>query len=71
MTQETNKEFLLALADLLEKYDMTISYTCGAGSDTHGIYDEQLIIYNGKNETIFETDYDTYLDANNTRKGIK
>lgn len=42
---EKQKSFQEELKSLLEKYSATISWTCGECSDTHGIYDEKMIIY--------------------------
>jgi hypothetical protein len=39
----TQAEFIRELGALLHKHDVTISWTCGDGSDTHGIYDERMV----------------------------
>jgi hypothetical protein len=39
------EEFMKELKALLEKYNVCISATVGKGSDTHGIYDEQIVVY--------------------------
>lgn len=38
----TAKAFQAELKALLEKYDAQIGFSCGEGSDTHGLYDEQI-----------------------------
>lgn len=58
-----NKEdFKKELKDLLSKYNATISFTCGGSSDTHGLYDDHLIIEIGQ-ETVFESD-GWYISSN-------
>lgn len=37
-------EFLKELKALLEKYDVSIGFSIGEGSDTHGLYDERITI---------------------------
>ena len=44
MTDERIKEFKQELAQLLIKYDVSIGFTCGESSDTHGLYDDQVVI---------------------------
>ena len=43
-TKEYMQEFAQELSDLLEKYEVYIYWVCGDGSDTYGIYDEQMLI---------------------------
>ena len=38
-------EFQIELKALLAKYNATISANVGEGSDTHGIYDEHILVY--------------------------
>ena len=40
----SNKEFLVELKALLEKYNADISFSVGSCSDTHGLYDEKMVI---------------------------
>lgn len=40
----TNEEFLAELKSLLEKYNADISFSVGSCSDTHGLYDEKMVI---------------------------
>lgn len=37
-------EFKKELATLLSKYNATIEFNFGAGSDLHGVYDEQIAV---------------------------
>lgn len=55
MTQKN--EFLIKLKDLLKEYDVSIGFNCSDCSDTHGIYDAHMIIYQNKSpwKTIFKT----------------
>lgn len=39
-----DREFIKELRELLEKYDGSIGFSVGDGSDTHGLYDEKLYI---------------------------
>ena len=48
MTDERIKEFKQELAQLLIKYDVSIGFTCGESSDTHGLYDDQVVIEDNK-----------------------
>jgi hypothetical protein len=41
---ETTDTFLQELKALLLKHNASISWRCGDASDTHGIYDEQMVI---------------------------
>lgn len=56
-----NKEFLDKLHALLVEYNACISWTCGEGSDTCGIYDSCLII-TMNHDTIY-TASDDYIDG--------
>lgn len=57
------KEFLKELKDLLEKYNACISWTCGEGSDTYGIYDDHICAcLNDEVEIDFE---DACIDCDN------
>lgn len=38
-------EFCLELKALLEKYNASIEFEVGSGSDTHGLYDEKMVAY--------------------------
>jgi len=37
-------EFLNKLHDLMAEYKVSINFTCGPCSDTHGLYDEAMTI---------------------------
>jgi hypothetical protein len=39
-----NQKFLAELQDLLSRYNADISFSVGSGSDTHGLYDEKMVI---------------------------
>ena len=45
MSEPRNEEFKAELKSLLEKYEVEISWECGEGSDTHGIYGEKMVAY--------------------------
>lgn len=36
--------FKVELKELLERYNASISFSVGEGSDTHGLYDEKMIL---------------------------
>lgn len=38
------EQFLKELGELLEKYDVSIGFSVGSCSDTHGLYDEKMVI---------------------------
>ena len=38
------EQFLKELKALLDKYDASISFSVGSCSDTHGLYDEKMVI---------------------------
>lgn len=38
------EEFLRELKALMKKYDVSIGFSVGSCSDTHGLYDEMLVI---------------------------
>lgn len=52
MTKRT--EFLQKLKQLLEEYDVSISFSVGDCSDTHGLYDEKLVFEHRVNKATFE-----------------
>lgn len=39
------RQFVVKLKALLEKYNASIAFDFGEGSDTHGIYDERIALY--------------------------
>ena len=43
-TQDTVNNFRKEFAELLEKYNAHVVWTCGSCSDTHGIYDEKMLV---------------------------
>ncbi len=48
-------DFVLELQELLKKHNASIGFSCGEHSDTHGLYDEKLLIDIG-NTTVFEVE---------------
>ena len=44
MDNNIKNKFLRELADLLEKYNANIGFSVGSCSDTHGLYDEKMVI---------------------------
>jgi hypothetical protein len=44
MTDIEIQSFRAELKALLEKYNASINFSVGSCSDTHGLYDEQMII---------------------------
>lgn len=48
MTEKRIKEFKQELAQLLNKYDVYIAFTCGEYCDLHGLYDDQVVIQDNK-----------------------
>jgi len=60
-TMKKAKQFKKELKELLNKYDATIGFSVGEGSDTHGLYDEQMevdfygVMPSGRFKTIIET----------------
>ena len=42
--EEYMLEFVRELAQLLEEYSVSIEWSCGEGSDTHGIFEEEMLI---------------------------
>lgn len=51
LKEHNKKQFLNKLSNLLKEYDAEIHFDCGDGSDTHGIYNEEIKI-TINNETI-------------------
>lgn len=51
MTSE-EKQFKKELKELLEKYDATLEFYVGEGSDTHGLYDEEIVAWLGDHTRI-------------------
>jgi hypothetical protein len=44
MKEKTIKNFKKELREVLEKYNATIEFACGQGSDTHGLYSEEMLV---------------------------
>ena len=44
MNEEKIARLRNELADLLEKYNVRIVFTCGDNSDTHGLYNDHIAI---------------------------
>lgn len=55
-------EFQIELKALLDKYNATISWGCSPCSDTHGIYDEYMIVW-GKDDNILLKLDGGYIDS--------
>ena len=53
LTDEQKRTFLSELKALLTKYDVSIGWELGDGSDTHGIYDEKVVISDKDGEPIY------------------
>jgi biotin synthase-related radical SAM superfamily protein len=51
---DNEKEFLAELKALMEKYNAAIGFNVGEGSDTHGLYEEEIHI-DVNNKTIHKT----------------
>ena len=45
MNDQNKQQFLKEFKALLEKYNVGISFSVGDGSDTHGLYDEKMVVY--------------------------
>ena len=56
------KEFLKELKTLMEKYDVSIDFSVGFGSDTHGLYDEKMCINHRISKKSFKEE--TWLEVN-------
>lgn len=55
MTNDQLKaEFLKKLKDLMTEYRMSIGFSCGEYSDTHGLYDEKIVIYHQPDPNSFK-----------------
>lgn len=60
------------LKALLEKYDVSIVFSVGEGSDLHGVYDERIeLVENGTDEVLIKMDgYGlSALDLKRMRRG--
>lgn len=42
--EEINVQLILELRELLKKYNACISFSVGSCSDTHGLYDEKMVV---------------------------
>lgn len=51
------EEFLLEFRALLEKYNVGISFSVDPCSDTHGLYDEKMVIYHQEPNSIHAEDW--------------
>lgn len=68
MTKEQKNELVNRLKVLLEEYNVNIQFVCDPCSDTYGIYDGGIAVYeNNTDKQVFRT-YDWYLDSNNIIK---
>jgi len=50
---ENKKQFLKELKELLEYYEVSISFKVGEGSDTYGLYGERMVIEDKNEKEIF------------------
>lgn len=48
MTETEIRAFKVEFKALLEKYDVGIGFSVSDCSDTHGLYDEKLVVYHNK-----------------------
>ena len=55
-------DFNTELKALLQKYNATIGWGCSPCSDTHGVYEEYMEIYDEKGNTILKVE-GRYIDA--------
>lgn len=57
MTNDNIIQFKNELRQLLEKYNASILFTCSESSDTHGLYNDHIVIVDNKSkEYIVEAD---------------
>ena len=56
------EEFLKELKALMKKYNVSIGFSVGDCSDTHGLYDERLVIDHRIKEGSFKEE--TWLEVN-------
>ena len=47
-------QFLAELKALLSKYNASINFSVGSGSDTHGLYDEKMVVSIRPNPKTFQ-----------------
>lgn len=52
MTESDIKSFKEEFKTLLEKYNVTIGFSVSDCSDTYGLYDEKIVVYNDSNNII-------------------
>lgn len=60
-------EFLQKLQLLLAEYNASISWSCGEGSDTHGIYGDVITVDVDGREAVRTDEGCGYLDADNLK----
>lgn len=57
MTNDKIKEFKKELSQLLDKYNVSIGFTCAENSDTHGLYNDYIVVQeNESGQNIVEAD---------------
>jgi hypothetical protein len=66
---ELNTQFVTELQALLKKYNASISWNCGAGSDLHGVYEERMDI-EINNNVILTVPWTSYVSADNIQKAL-
>ena len=59
--EKTKEHFLAELGALLEKYDVSIGFTCSSCSDTYGLSDDHLQIKHRVSKDSFKQE--TWYDA--------
>jgi len=52
LTESDIKSFKEEFKNLLEKYNVTIGFSVSDCSDTYGLYDEKIVVYNDSNNII-------------------
>lgn len=67
---DTFKQFKKELKELLEKHNVSISADCADCSDLHGVYQEHISIYNGKEEETLCEGWDLEADDIEINKKI-
>ena len=67
MTQKDKREFVKELKALLDRYDVNIQFVCDPCSDTYGIYDAGIAVYENRTDRQVLRTHDWYLDKNNLK----
>lgn len=67
MTQKDKKEFIKELKALLNKYNVNIQFVCDPCSDTYGIYDAGIAVFESRTGRQVLRTHDWYLDTTNVK----